>query len=68
MLAVRVGVCVALLAHPCVFFFFPPPIQEKYKRDQEKLQEEWVNAQKDISKSPIQQEVTARDTRYPFIL
>lgn len=39
-----------------VLFFFP--IQEKYKRDQEKLQEEWMKAQKDISKSPNQQEVT----------
>lgn len=33
-------------------------IQEKYKRDQEKLQEEWVKAQKDITKSPNLQEVT----------
>lgn len=40
---------------PCVSFL---PIQEKYKRDQEKLQEEWVKAQKDISKSPNQLEVT----------
>lgn len=66
MLAVHVGICVALVVHPCVCFF--PPIQEKYKRDQEKLQEEWTNAQKDISKSPIQQEVTARDASYPLIL
>lgn len=33
-------------------------IQEKYKRDQEKLQEEWLKAQQDIAKSVDQQKVT----------
>lgn len=32
--------------------------QEKYKRDQEKLQEEWLKAQQDIATSQAQQEVT----------
>lgn len=32
--------------------------QEKYKRDQEKLQEEWLKAQQEITKSVDQQEVT----------
>lgn len=54
--------CFSVLS-ACFFF----SIQEKYKRDQEKLQEEWVNAQKDISKSPNQQEVTTRDANYPSI-
>lgn len=37
---------------PCFFN------QEKYKRDQEKLQEEWLKAQQEITKSVDQQQVT----------
>ena len=36
-----------------IYFF----TQEKYKRDQEKLQEEWLKAQQDITKNVDQQEV-----------
>lgn len=36
-------------------FFFP---QEKYKRDQEKLQEEWLKAQQEITTSVRPQQVT----------
>lgn len=31
--------------------------QEKYKRDQEKLQAEWLKAQQEIAKNTQQQEV-----------
>lgn len=31
--------------------------QEKYKRDQEKLQAEWLKAQQEIAKNTVQQEV-----------
>lgn len=39
--------------------------QEKYKRDQEKLQEEWLKAQQDIATSGAQEEVTKA---FEFIL
>lgn len=33
-------------------------LQEKYKRDQEKLQEEWLKAQQDIGTTGDREEVT----------
>lgn len=55
--------CGILVVYPCVRVFFFS-VQEKYKRDQEKLQEEWEKAQNDISKSPVQQEVSTREGNY----
>lgn len=36
---------------PLTFF-----LQEQYKRDQEKLQEEWLKAQQEVAKSAVEQE------------
>ena len=33
------------------------PIQEKYKRDQEKMQEEWMKAQQEVANSVEEEEV-----------
>lgn len=41
-----------------VFYFAILFTQEKYKRDQEKLQEEWLKAQQEINSSPNKQEVS----------
>jgi len=43
---------------PCLLFLF----QEKYKRDQEKLQEEWLKDQEEVARSADQQEVTTHFT------
>lgn len=44
-----------------------PLHQEKYKRDQEKLQEEWLKAQQEITENVDQQEVR-KVFEFEFIL